>query len=74
MSLYMTVALWLKRDCGNEQSEEFSGVERKILKSRDILFVEERNQMSMQGFRKKTDICLMEGYLVRWSFRAQITT
>ena len=51
----------LKGDCVNEQSEEFSGVQRKILKSRDILFEEERNQMSMQGSVKRADICLMEG-------------
>ena len=51
----------LKRYCVDEQSEEFSGVERKILKSRDILFEEERNPMSMQGSMKRADIYLKEG-------------
>ena len=38
----------LKGDCVNEQSEEFSGVERRVLKRGDISFDEERNQMSIQ--------------------------
>ena len=38
----------MKRDCVDERSEEFSGVERRVLKRGDISFDEERNQMSIQ--------------------------